>query len=132
MIFIHNRLPSAVFLIFKITIQVPVYVNVTVIYFRVTLSGSLRKCLMFFDQTPKWSKKLYLGLWWFLCLCVYCVMYHINVTLVLMVCIWRHGGHVGDTTQRNMLLIPLLDPAEVGDRHCPLHPERLIANQEYL
>ena len=29
-----------------------------------------------------------------------------------------------------MLLIPLLDPADVGGRHCPLHPERLIANQE--
>ena len=27
---------------------------------------------------------------------------------------WAHGGHVGGTTQRNMLLIPLLDPAGVG------------------
>ena len=39
---------------------------------------------------------------------------------------------VGGTTQKNMLLIPLLDPADVGWRHCPLHPERLIANQELV
>ena len=43
MIFIHNRLPSAVFLIFKIKVEVPVYVNVTIMYFRVTLSGSLMR-----------------------------------------------------------------------------------------
>ena len=49
-----------------------------------------------------------------------------------MVCIWRHGGHVEGTTQRNMLLIPLSNPAGVGGWHCPLHPERLIANQELL
>ena len=41
-------------------------------------------------------------------------------------------GHVGGTTQRNMLLIPLLDPAGVGFWHCPPHPERLIANQGLL
>ena len=29
-----------------------------------------------------------------------------------------------------MLLVPLLDPAGVGGRHCLPHPERLIANQE--
>ena len=32
-------------------------------------------------------------------------------------------GHVGGTTQKNMFLIPLLDPAEVGGRHCSLHPK---------
>ena len=37
-----------------------------------------------------------------------------------------HGG----TTKRNMVIIPLLDPAGVTDWHCPLYPERLIANQE--
>ena len=49
----------------------------------------------------------------------------------LMVCIWRHGGHIGGTTQRNILLVPLSDPAGVGGWHCVPHPERLIANQEY-
>ena len=39
-------------------------------------------------------------------------------------------AYVGGTTQKNMLLIPLLDPADVGGRHCPLHSERLISNQE--
>ena len=41
-------------------------------------------------------------------------------------------GHVGGTTQRNVQLIPLLDPASVDFLHCPPHPERLIANQELL
>ena len=49
---------------------------------------------------------------------------------ILMVCIWRHGGHVRRTTQRNMLLISLSNPAGVGGWHCPPHPQRLIANQE--
>ena len=31
-----------------------------------------------------------------------------------------------------MLLVPLSDPAGVGGCHCLPHPERLIANQEYL
>ena len=44
----------------------------------------------------------------------------------------QHGGHVGGTTQRNILLVPLSDPAGVGGCHCPPYPERLIANQEYL
>ena len=51
---------------------------------------------------------------------------------VLMVCIWRHGGHVGGTTQRNMLLISLSDPAGMGGWHCPPHRKRMIANQEYM
>ena len=51
---------------------------------------------------------------------------------LLIVCIWRHGGHVGGTTQRNVLLVPLSDPAGVGGWHCVPHPERLIANQEYI
>ena len=42
----------------------------------------------------------------------------------------RLVGYVGGTTQRNILLIPLLDPAGVGGWHCPPYPERLIANQE--
>ena len=50
----------------------------------------------------------------------------------LMVCIWRHGGHVGGTTQKNMLLVTLSDPAGVGGWHCLPHPQRLIANQEYI
>ena len=49
--------------------------------------------------------------------------------ILLMVCIWRHGGHVGGTTQRNMLSIPLSDPAGVGGWHCLPYPDRLIANQ---
>ena len=53
------------------------------------------------------------------------------ILLQLMVCIWRHGGHVGGTTQRNILSIPLSDPASVGGWHCLPHPKRLIANQEY-
>ena len=47
-----------------------------------------------------------------------------------MVCIWRHGGHVGSITQGNMLLIPLSDSAGVGGWYCPPYPERLIAKQE--
>ena len=31
-----------------------------------------------------------------------------------------------------MLLVPLLDPAGVGGRHCLQHPERLIANKEFV
>ena len=38
--------------------------------------------------------------------------------------------HVGGVTQKNMLLVPLLDPAGVGGCHCLSHPERLIAIQE--
>ena len=34
-----------------------------------------------------------------------------NYIANLMVCIWRHGGHVGGTTQKNMLLIPWSDQA---------------------
>ena len=49
-----------------------------------------------------------------------------------MICIWRHGGHVGGATQKNMLLIPLSDPAGMGGWRCLSHPERLIANQEYV
>ena len=33
-----------------------------------------------------------------------------GVIALLMVCIWRHGGHVRGTTQRNILLVPLSDP----------------------
>ena len=43
-----------------------------------------------------------------------CIDYCIIITSILMVCIRRHGGHVGGTTQRNMLLILLSDPAGVG------------------
>ena len=55
-----------------------------------------------------------------------------KILALLMVCIWRHGGHVGGKTQKNMLLVPLSDPAGVGGCHCLPHPERLIANQEYV
>ena len=33
--------------------------------------------------------------------------------LILMVCTERYGGHVGGITQKNMLLVQLLDPASV-------------------
>ena len=39
-----------------------------------------------------------------LCACNY-------IAINLMVCIWRYGGHVGGTTQKNMLLIPWSDQA---------------------
>ena len=48
-----------------------------------------------------------------------------------MACIWHHGVHAGGTTQRNMLLIPMLVSAVVDGWHCPPHLERLIASQEY-
>ena len=54
-----------------------------------------------------------------------------KINHVLMVYIWRHGGHVGGTTQRNMLLISLSDPADMDGWHCLPHLKRLIANQEY-
>ena len=37
---------------------------------------------------------------------------------------------LGGTTQRNILFVPLSDPAGVGGWHCVQHPERLIANQQ--
>ena len=45
-----------------------------------------------------------------------------------------YGGHVGGTTLRNILLVPLSDPAGVagGWHYCLSIPERLIANQELL
>ena len=37
-----------------------------------------------------------------------------------------------EVQHRNILLVPLSNPAGVGGWHCPPYPERLIANQEYL
>ena len=56
--------------------------------------------------------------------------FQIQISYIIDVFIWRHGGHVGGTTQKNMLLVPLSDPAGVGGWHCVPHAERLIANQE--
>ena len=42
-----------------------------------------------------------------------------------------HVGHVGGEVQKNILSVLLWAPANVGEKHCLVCPERLIASQEY-
>ena len=41
-----------------------------------------------------------------------------------------HVGHVSGEVQKNILLILLWAPAVVGELHCLVIPERLVASQE--
>ena len=41
-----------------------------------------------------------------------------------------HVGHVGGEVQKNILSILLWAPAVVGEQHCLVIPERLVASQE--
>ena len=43
-----------------------------------------------------------------------------------------HVGHVGGKVQKNILSVLLWAPANVGEKHCLVCPERLVASQEYL
>ena len=40
-------------------------------------------------------------------------------------------GHVGGEVQNNILSVLLWAPANVGERHCLVCHERLVAGQEY-
>ena len=42
-----------------------------------------------------------------------------------------HAGHVGGEVQKNILAVLLWAPANVGEKHCLVCPERLVASQEY-
>ena len=41
-----------------------------------------------------------------------------------------HVGHVGGEVQKNILSVVLWAPANVGEIHCLVSPERLAASQE--
>ena len=41
-----------------------------------------------------------------------------------------HVGHVGGGVQKNILSIPLWTSAVVGELHCLVTPERLVASQK--
>ena len=41
-----------------------------------------------------------------------------------------HVGHVGGGVQKNILSALLWAPANVGEKHCLVSPERLIASQQ--
>ena len=41
-----------------------------------------------------------------------------------------HVSHVGGEVQKNILSILLWAPAVVGEQHCLVIPERLVASQE--
>ena len=41
-----------------------------------------------------------------------------------------HVGHVGGEVQKNILSVLLWAPANVGEKHCLVCPERLVASQE--
>ena len=43
-----------------------------------------------------------------------------------------HVGHVGGEVQKNILSILLWASAVVGELHCLVIPERLVASQEYV
>ena len=40
-------------------------------------------------------------------------------------------SHIGSEEQKNILSILLWATAEVGEQHCLVIPERLVASQEY-
>ena len=42
-----------------------------------------------------------------------------------------HVGRVGGEVQKNILSALLWAPANVGEKHCLVSPERLVASQEY-
>ena len=41
-----------------------------------------------------------------------------------------HVGHVGGEAQKDILLVLLWAPTNVGERHCQVCPKRLVASQE--
>ena len=41
-----------------------------------------------------------------------------------------HVGHIGGEVQKNILSFLLWAPAVVGEQHCLVIPERLVASQE--
>ena len=41
-----------------------------------------------------------------------------------------HVGHVGGEVEKNILSVLLWAPANVGEKHCHVCPERLVASQE--
>ena len=41
-----------------------------------------------------------------------------------------HVGHVGGEVQKNILSVLLWAPANVGEKHCLVCPEGLVASQE--
>ena len=43
-----------------------------------------------------------------------------------------HVGHVGGEVQKNILSVLLWAPASVGEKHCLVSPERLVASQESI
>ena len=53
-----------------------------------------------------------------------------HITLVRILDL--HVSHVGGEVQKNILSILLWAPAVVGEQHCLVIPERLVASQELL
>ena len=43
-----------------------------------------------------------------------------------------HFGHVGSEVQKNILLVLLWVPANVGEKHCLVNPEKLVASLIWL
>ena len=42
-----------------------------------------------------------------------------------------HVGHVGGEVQKNILSVLLWAPANLGEKHCLVCPDRLVASQEF-
>ena len=55
-----------------------------------------------------------------------------SLPMYLMYCtiLDLHVGHVGGEAHKNILSILLWAPAVVGEQHCLVIPERLVASQE--
>ena len=63
--------------------------------------------------------------------CKYSAPPRANIVLYIDIILHLRVGHVGGEVQKNILSILLWAPAVVGERHCLVVPERLVANQEF-
>ena len=48
----------------------------------------------------------------------------------MIMILFLHVGHVGGEAKKNIFLVVLWAPANVGEKHCVMYPEREVASQE--
>ena len=65
------------------------------------------------------------------CICGICILAPGWKYSAIDIILGLHVGHVGGEVQKNILSILLWAPAVVGEQHCLVVPERLVANQEF-
>ena len=76
--------------------------------------------------------------WWYVSLILYYFVFYVNKKLknsssfevrTCFLILDLHVGHVGGEVQKNILSVLLWAPANVGEKHCLVSPERLDASQ---